>query len=329
MKLNYLGEKLFYGALWLFAGALSASSHLSHLNVSSVFNLNDKVVYGEDDREMVEDHLNEMLVEKAQSVAAHIAKSKLDLDEGGLFYTLNSDRTLGTSLGLCEEERFVEELNPARCSGFLIGEDILATAGHCLNEASCDAHYWVFGFHDLKTTFFIEDVYSCQDIIETTNTYSREDPDYAVIRLDRVVNGRDPLEFRVEGVVADDATLAVIGHPSGISMKIDDGGHVRGEEGNAPEEYFVADLDTFGGNSGSPVFDLETGLIEGILVRGEKDYNYDYENSCRLVNTLEDGEGRGEDVQRITSIPLEWDPVEPIEPVDPEEEEPVDPNHGL
>ncbi|MEK7233144.1 MAG: S46 family peptidase [Elusimicrobiota bacterium] len=33
--------------------------------------------------------------------------------------------------------------------------------------------------------------------------------------------------------------------------------------------FFVANLDTYGGNSGSAVFNVETNLVEGILLRSE------------------------------------------------------------
>ena len=35
---------------------------------------------------------------------------------------------------------------------------------------------------------------------------------------------------------------------------------------------FTANLDTYGGNSGSPVFNSETHEVEGILVRGDTDF---------------------------------------------------------
>ncbi|NKC16754.1 MAG: hypothetical protein GKR94_32545 [Gammaproteobacteria bacterium] len=41
---------------------------------------------------------------------------------------------------------------------------------------------------------------------------------------------------------------------------------------NTHEDYFVANLDPFGGNSGSPVFNADTLTVERILVRGEQDF---------------------------------------------------------
>ena len=59
-----------------------------------------------------------------------------------------------------------------------------------------------------------------------------------------------------------------------------------------------------GGNSGSPVFDRNTGLIEGILVRGEIDYERDDGESCYSLKQVANNKGRGEDVTRITGIDL-------------------------
>ena len=61
-------------------------------------------------------------------------------------------------------------------------------------------------------------------------------------------------------------------------MKIADGAWVRK---NTNPVFFQTNLDAFGGNSGSPVLNSETGEVEGILVRGEIDYSYD-SRGCRV-----------------------------------------------
>ena len=74
-----------------------------------------------------------------------------------------------------------------------------------------------------------------------------------------------------------------MGHPSGLPMKIAGGSKVHALE----KHYFVANLDTFTGNSGSPVLNEKTGLVEGILVRGGKDYIFDFDEGCYYVNKCE------------------------------------------
>ncbi|MFN8369647.1 MAG: S46 family peptidase [Bacteriovoracaceae bacterium] len=85
----------------------------------------------------------------------------------------------------------------------------------------------------------------------------------------------------------------------GLPTKISDGANVR--TNNNPK-YFVANLDTYGGNSGSAVFNTKTGEVEGILVRGENDYVYDSAQGCRVSNKCTNAGCRGEDVTRITNI---------------------------
>jgi hypothetical protein len=83
------------------------------------------------------------------------------------------------------------------------------------------------------------------------------------------VAGRRPLAVRSAGRVAKGQPLFVIGHPNGLPTKFADGAQVRG---NAHKDFFVANLDTYGGNSGSPVFNAVSLEVEGILVRGENDF---------------------------------------------------------
>ena len=65
---------------------------------------------------------------------------------------------------------------------------------------------------------------------------------------------------------------------------------------------FEANLDTYGDNSGSAVFNRTTREVEGILVRGNNDYVADTTNSCWRSNTVADNTANtdGEDVTRTT-----------------------------
>lgn len=255
-----------------------------------------EVVYGKDNRVDLQFVTNPLHRELAHSVAAHISKDKIGADG-----TLRAS-TIGSSMGLCKSERFVDQINPARCSGFLVGEDLLVTAGHCVTGPSdCERYAWVFDFSDdTKKVDLDKSVYNCKEIISRELSSSTK-MDYALIRLDRKVNDRSALRFRTKGEISDNAPLVVIGHPSGLPVKVADGANVRNADNDV---FFVANLDTFGGNSGSPVFDSVNGVVEGILVRGENDYITVSENgvSCRKVFTCADDECRGEDVTRITHV---------------------------
>lgn len=80
-------------------------------------------------------------------------------------------------------------------------------------------------------------------------------------------------------------------------MKVAGDGSIRD---NHPEGYFVAELDTGGGSSGSPVLSLETGIVEGIVVRGER--GYETNGECWINRRCVAETCRGEDVTRASIV---------------------------
>lgn len=254
-----------------------------------------KVIYGVDDRFDAELHPNADLKQLSKSVAGRLNKSNATSSNTGI--VLPTD-TLEDSMGVCSTERFATQKTAVECTGFLVGSDLLVTAGHCMeSESDCSQNHWVFGYVDGISEVKHADVYNCKEIVsQELNGIN----DFAVVRLDRIVEGRTPLKLRKEGEIVATDKLAVIGHPSGLPLKIDDGGLVR--DVNSANNFFVAELDTYGGNSGSPVFNLATHQVEGILVRGAKDYVWDAQDGCAVSNVCATGTCRGEDVQKITKV---------------------------
>jgi len=260
----------------------------------------DRVVYGNDDRLEVFEAAAP-LQSVAKSTAAMIPVGAIRSAEGAI--TLTQD-TLA-SQGVCSDDPYANQPTPGMCSGFLVGPDLLVTAGHCVNRFnSCESNNWVFDFKVDETTGRAgvnvdpSTIYKCKKLVNVQlNNWTKAD--YALVQLDRIVEDRAPLKFRSEGAVADGAPIVVIGHPMGLPTKIAAGANVRT---NSHAEYFVANLDTFGGNSGSAVFNVETLVVEGILVRGETDYTYNRDKGCQEIYRCDDDKCRGEDVSRITSI---------------------------
>jgi hypothetical protein len=142
-----------------------------------------------------------------------------------------------------------------------------------------------------------EDVYFCKDVLE--RVLDRVGADYAVVKVDRPVVGRAPLPLRRVGKIADDEELVLIGNPLGLPTKIAAGGKVLD---NTPAHFFRANTDSYGGGSGSAVIGAHSKLVEGILVRGEKDFVQ--RGDCWVSKACPVGGSpcRGEDVSRATEL---------------------------
>ncbi len=258
------------------------------------------VVYGEDNRKDVFESTNPSFIELSKSTAAMIKGSNLKL------LTNNEIEITASTLqqrGICSKERFSQQISAANCSGFLVAEDKLVTAGHCIrSEADCMNFKWVFDYRvDFSEQSTVNvpktSVFSCKKIISRSLDNVTKD-DYAFIELDRKVLDRQPLKVRKGGKVEKGAPLVVIGHPTGLPTKIADGANVRSLQG----KFFVANLDTYGGNSGSAVFNVETEEVEGILVRGETDYVLNSTLGCQVSNVCPADGCRGEDVTYIRNV---------------------------
>ncbi len=264
------------------------------------YSIEDKVIYGEDDRLDLFETVDSLHLDLARSTAAMILGTKITTqgDEATIFGSTLESRQI------CATARFAKQLTSANCSGFLVGEDLLVTAGHCVRtQADCNAYRWVFDYGvevngESAAKVPASSVYKCKEIISRNLNRSTKD-DFALLRLEKAVTDREPLQVRTEGKIPNRTAIVVIGHPTGLPTKVAAGANVRK---NSNSVFFVANLDTFGGNSGSAVFDSKTGLVEGILVRGEADYVYDRAQGCRVPKVCSNRGCRGEDVTRITNI---------------------------
>lgn len=264
-----------------------------------------KVLYHYDSRLDVEDSPNPAYRELAKSTAAQIPWS--ELDKGKVNTTFTNPETLTEAFNICPSERFSDQLAMANCSGFLVGPDLLVTAGHCIIPKSkggdqCEKFAWVFDYtRESEGVMSSESVYGCKEVLDHALDGNAK-KDYALVRLDRPVLDRAYLEVRTEGEVATGTDLLMAGHPSGLPTKVADAATVRSSR---HDEYFTADVDAFGGNSGSAVMDAQTGVVEGILVRGSRDYFYSRNKGCYETNLCDDIGGfgcGGESVSRITSV---------------------------
>ncbi len=266
----------------------------------------------------------------SESTAALFPAKALPYDAAAGVYSLKNE-SLKDKYNLGEDETFASQTVGAYCSGALVGDDLLLTAGHCFKPHAhglpCADIKIVFGYAVTQrgqnpSSFKADNVYSCKKIISqkvqddrhnfickdgtcTNSPIIGDGVDYALVQLDRKVRGRPALAIS-RTRVGKDVSVGVIGYPSGMPVKIqEEGAAVRSVTSKG---YFVTNLDTFAGNSGSPVFNMATHKIEGVLVRGGVDYVYtaggtvvedpgrpsDY--ATGRANVYPQDGGRGEDV---------------------------------
>jgi hypothetical protein len=184
-----------------------------------------------------------------------------------------------------QPEAFWDQPRPGFCTGFKVGPDLVATAGHCIkpsaetgpNDTSCNELRLIFGFRKSKAQSVadrdipINNIYRCVEVLAG----HLDQEDWRIIRVDRVIDAPQ-VTMRTEGRPPLGTPLTVVGHPTGLPVTIADGAMVQRHR----PTFFSADLDTYHGNSGSPVFNserLRSGdlFVEGILVRGENDFVQD------------------------------------------------------
>jgi V8-like Glu-specific endopeptidase len=274
-----------------------------------------EVVYGQDNRQDVYQTRNALHKKLALSTAGMIDASKFQKSSKQGCVDLRGLKNLEDGENVCPNEAFSQQPTAPICSGFLVGQDTIITAGHCYKsfatpEQVCKSFAWVFDY-DLKTAsanptrnISISNVYLCKKIFSAE---LNDRLDYAIIKLDRPVVGREPLKFRTSGKISPSTSLVVIGHPTGLPTKISPAGKVTR---NVEPTKFSTTLDTFHGNSGSAVFNSDTGVIEGILIQGKNDYMPSKKNdpkSCLVVNKCDENGNSctaGED-----SGPVQWGEV--------------------
>lgn len=318
MKRISLNNTILVGTTLLLATACSPTGWSNNDDPQNGTKLVTNVIYGSDGRLDLYQVTDDRLKILADSTVALIKTS--DLQSNGQSVSIIG-RNYGTDMNLCSTEKFREQDTAAFCSGSLVGPDLVLTAGHCIESLTdCQSTSLVFGFavksaSVLPKSVNAGEVYRCKEVIKTHRVDNGAD--FAIIRLDRAVVGHRVLGVRPVGDVDASASLVVIGHPVGLPTKITTGGTVRAL---ASEGFFSANLDTYGGNSGSGVFNLATGLIEGVLVRGEQDF--EQRGGCLISKVCTEGSCRGEDVTKISSVrpflpssgPITPPPVDPPPP---------------
>jgi Trypsin-like peptidase domain len=268
----------------------------------------DKVLYGEDNRQLVIDLDSvgdEQIINHSDSVLAQVPNWRISHFNKENF-TINT-KNLIEGLNICPEENYSSLPIVSSCTAFLVAEDLIVTAGHCIKDKyDCQRQTWLLDYKDAGDfssssgfiTFTNEQSFTCKELVSHSVGVNL---DFALIKLDRPVTGRKPLKLRREGKVDSDENLYMIGHPLGLPKMITSNIKVRD---NSLPNFFKTTADAFSGNSGSPVLGAHSGLVEGILIRGEDDFKYDPIAGCQRYLRCSSNDCRGESLLRSTQLPL-------------------------
>ncbi|QDK41438.1 hypothetical protein DOM21_08210 [Bacteriovorax stolpii] len=274
---------------------------LTAMNARAAFNIDLSTVgsiYGKDDRELVTTQSTKEVQELSRSVALIVST---DLLVENFFKTTIKAQTLQETLQMCVDERFSNKSALPGCTGFLIGPDLMATAGHCFQTSEdCMMKKVIFDVDSKKQTkkgysVLNSNVFSCQSIV--AQSFDGES-DFTIIKLDRVPKKRPALKLNLKNKIADNARVFMIGHPFGLPLMLSKSAKVNH---NASDISFTAGLDSFEGNSGSPVFNASTLEVEGILVNGQQDIVLDSKNECYRNLQYEEDKG-AEGIFRISGL---------------------------
>jgi S1-C subfamily serine protease len=231
--------------------------------------MRQKSIYGPDRRKEIFEIQDSNALQAANSVAAIIPPAYFQQTNHGLEI---SQKTFGHVFSLCSGQSFFSEPVAPGCSAFVVKDDVIATAAHCVKMLGTSRI--VFGFraekHDDQVRYntLIPDsqVYRAVQVLAQQQSGG---VDYALVKVDRPIVDHPPLRLHTDGDVSVGSFVYVLGHPSGLPLKMADGAVVSQV---TPNGYFLSNLDTFGGNSGSPVLNPVSNLVEGILVRGAPDF---------------------------------------------------------
>jgi V8-like Glu-specific endopeptidase len=205
-------------------------------------------------------------------------------------------------------QRFRDEpINAGFCTGFKIGVDLVATAGHCVkSDDDCKSISLISGYHvrsvgdDPSKSISKSQIYACKKIVGSGGAGQSLGKDWTIIETNNPLTDVQTAQLAKPPSVQKADAVTVVGYPMGLPSKIASDAAVL----YLANDYFESYVDTFGGNSGSPVFRtdaLRQGQViaEGMLVQGRSDF--EITSPCYLSKQYPANSG-GEDALYVAAV---------------------------
>jgi hypothetical protein len=255
-----------------------------------------QTIYGQDTRREVSEISNSSLTLASRDTFALVESDLLKR-----IHSVFESRAMpvGKEYGLCTDQKFFSQPSLSFCTAYLLTDQWLVTAKHCVKDIACEdfkivQNYTIQKFASM--TFPAEEVFSCEDIVTSKKH------DLAFLKMKEGYGKPHSSPSSTEhGRLSQGQRIHVLGFPMGIPMK-----WATGQLLSKAKHVFYAEVSTFEGNSGSPVFDDQAQLV-GVLVGGHEDFERRPNEGCMAYYRCPEGECDGEEIIDVQTVQKEFE----------------------
>jgi hypothetical protein len=276
-----------------------------------------KVIFGNDDRrDWYELNAQEQRIMTGAAVLVSNMHLRYDAQSDTYTHTDYSRfewAGVADGIPMCADEKFRNQIRIGWSSAFLIGSDVLVTAGHSLksleelqrdagvNYDTCSISSVVFDWDqtaptpggDPSITFPAANVFSCKELL--AHGHDRTSPfgvDHSVFRVARAVPA-DRYRFKISLTQPLPGEKLILGgYFYGLPSKFDDGLKVQAT--GSSQSSFLVTSDSWGGNSGSFVIKADTYEVVGLLSSVQDGFVYDPASNCARSRLCSEETGCGQ-----------------------------------